>query len=58
MSAIDSVADIEIRKERSPLSGPIKPALALFVFVYLLLKDVKKALAIAFMAHVFWMLLA
>jgi hypothetical protein len=58
MSAIDSVADIEIRKERSPLSGPIKPALALFVFAYFLLKDVKMALAIAFMAHVFWMLLA
>jgi hypothetical protein len=58
MSAIDSVADIEIRKERSPLSGPIKPALALFVVVYFLLKDVKMALAIAFMAHVFWMLLA
>jgi hypothetical protein len=58
MHAVDSVADIEIRKERSPLSGPIKPALALFVVVYFLLKDVKMALAIAFMSHVFWMLLA
>lgn len=56
MPDVDSVADIEIRKERSPLAGPILPVFILFLFAYFATKDVTKSLGIAFMAHILWLL--
>lgn len=42
----DSVADIEVRRERALLSVPVKVGLALMLLVWYLTRDLKLTLAV------------